>query len=146
MALENLHQLSATEAARLIRDGVITSEDLVTACLNRIAETDGAIQAWAYLDPEHALAQARAADELRSSGRPIGALNGVPVAVKDIFDTSDMPTERGSPLYAGRTPPRDAAVVARLRAAGAIIMGKSVTTEFAFLTPGKTRNPHNIEH
>ena len=146
MPVENLHQLSAAEAARLIRDGAITSEDLVSACLNRIAETDEAIQAWAYLDPEHALAQARAADELRSSGRAIGALNGVPVAVKDIFDTSDMPTERGSPLYAGRTPSRDAAVVARLRAAGAIIMGKSVTTEFAFLTPGKTHNPHNPEH
>ncbi len=146
MALEDLHQLSAVEAARLIREGAITSEQLVAACLERIAETDTAIRAWAFLDPDYALAQARAADELRSSGRPIGPLHGVPVAVKDIFDTADMPTERGSPLYAGRAPSRDSAVVARLRAAGAVILGKTVTTEFAFLTPGKTRNPHNPEH
>jgi Asp-tRNA(Asn)/Glu-tRNA(Gln) amidotransferase A subunit family amidase len=143
MAVENLHQLSATEAARLIRDGVITSEELVAACLDRIAETDEQIQAWAFLDPDYALAQARAADELRASGRPTGPLNGVPVGVKDIFDTGDMPTKCGSPLYAGRTPSRDAAVVARLRAAGAIIMGKTVTTEFAYFAPGKTRNPHD---
>src|SRR5262249_51837452 len=84
--------------------------------------------------------------ELRLSGKPIGLLHGVPVAVKDIFDTADMPTERGSPLYSGRTPSRDSAVVARLRASGAIILGKTVTTEFAFLTPSKTRNPHNPEH
>jgi len=96
----HLHQLSAAEAAALIRDGVITSEDLVAACL-------------------------------------------VPVGVKDIFDTGDMPTECGSILYAGRTPSRDAAVVARLRAAGAIIMGKTVTTEFAYFAPGKTRNPYD---
>ena len=146
VALEDLHQLSAAEAARLIREGAITSEQLVAGCLDRIADIDDAIQAWAFLDPDCALAQARAADELRSSGRPIGALHGVPVAVKDIFDTADMPTERGSPLYAGRAPSRDAAVVARLRAAGAVILGKTVTTEFAFLTPGKTRNPHNPEH
>jgi Asp-tRNA(Asn)/Glu-tRNA(Gln) amidotransferase A subunit family amidase len=146
MAVQDLHQLSAAEAARLIREGALSSEELVTACLERIAEIDEEIQAWAFLDPGYALAEARAADELRSSGRPIGALHGVPVAVKDIFDTADMPTERGSPLYAGRTPSRDAAVVARLRAAGAVILGKTVTTEFAFLTPGKTRNPHNTEH
>jgi Asp-tRNA(Asn)/Glu-tRNA(Gln) amidotransferase A subunit family amidase len=146
MLLENLHRLSAAEAARLIRDGIITSEQLVAACLDRSAGTDEQIQAWAFLDPDHALAQARAADELRASGRPLGSLHGVPVAVKDIFDTADMPTERGSPLYAGRAPSRDAAVVARLRAAGAVILGKTVTTEFAFLTPGKTRNPHNPDH
>jgi Asp-tRNA(Asn)/Glu-tRNA(Gln) amidotransferase A subunit family amidase len=145
VALENLHQLSATEAAPLIRDGVITSEELVAACLERIAETDDQIEAWAFLDPDHAMGQARAADEQRRAGRPLGPLHGVPVGVKDIFDTGDMPTECGSPLYAGRTPSRDAAVVARLRAAGAIIMGKTVTTEFAYFAPGKTRNPHNPE-
>ena len=90
--------------------------------------------------------QARAADERRLSGQPIGALHGVPVAIKDIFDTADMPTEYGSPIYAGRTPSRDATVVSRLRAAGAVIMGKTVTTEFAYFFPGKTRNPHNPEH
>ena len=145
VALENLHQFSATEAARLIREGGISSEQLVTACLDRIAETDEKIEAWTFLDPDYALAQARAADELRASGRPIGALHGVPVGVKDIFDTADMPTECGSPLYAGRTPSGDATVVARLRAAGAIIMGKTVTTEFAYFAPGKTRNPHDPE-
>ena len=101
------------------------------------------MQAWTFLDPEHALAQARAADECRLSGQPIGPLHGVPVGLKDIIDTADMPTENGSVLHAGRTPSRDAAVVALLRAAGAVIMGKTVTTEFATRTPGKTRNPHN---
>ena len=146
MDLANLHSLSASEAARLIRDGVISSEQLVEACLARVHETDAQIQAWAFLDSDHALAQARAADELRLSGQPIGPLHGVPVGIKDIFDTSDMPTENGSVLHAGRTPSRDATVVARLRAAGAVIMGKTVTTEFAYFAPGKTRNPHNREH
>ena len=146
MELTNLHLLSATEAARLIRDGVITSEQLVDAYLTRIADVDAQIEAWAFLDPDYALRQARAADERRLSGQPIGPLHGVPVAVKDIFDTADMPTEYGSALYAGRTPSRDAAVVSRLRAAGALILGKTVTTEFAYFAPGKTRNPYNPEH
>jgi Asp-tRNA(Asn)/Glu-tRNA(Gln) amidotransferase A subunit family amidase len=92
------------------------------------------------------MAQARAADDFKRQGLPIGPLHGVPVGVKDIFDTADMPTESGSVLYAGRMPSRDATVVAMLRAAGAVIMGKTVTTEFATYTPGKTRNPHNAEH
>src|SRR3989475_1556116 len=146
MDLANLHSLSASEAARLIRDGVISSEQLVEACLARVHETDAQIQAWAFLDSDHALAQARAADELRLSGQPIGPLHGVPVGIKDIIDTADMPTENGSVLHAGRTPSRDASVVARLRAAGAVIMGKTVTTEFATRAPGKTRNPHNPAH
>jgi Asp-tRNA(Asn)/Glu-tRNA(Gln) amidotransferase A subunit family amidase len=142
----DLHSLSATEAARLIREGVIGSEQLIEACLARARETDDRIQAWAFLDPDYAVEQARAADEHRLSGRPIGPLHGVPVGVKDIFDTADMATEYGSVLHAGRTPSRDAAVVSKLRAAGAVVMGKTVTTEFAFLSPGKTRNPHNPEH
>ena len=146
MDLTNLYSLPASEAARLIRDGVISSEQFVEACLARIREVDEQIQAWTFLDPDYALAQARAADELRLSGKPIGPLHGVPVGVKDIFDTADMPTENGSVLHAGRTPARDATVVARLRAAGAVIMGKTVTTEFAYFSPGKTRNPHNPEH
>jgi Asp-tRNA(Asn)/Glu-tRNA(Gln) amidotransferase A subunit family amidase len=146
MDLTNLHWLSASEAARLIRDGVISSEQFVEACLARVRETDEQVQAWAFLDPDHALAQARAADEWRLSGRPTGSLHGVPVGIKDIFDTADMPTENGSVLHAGRTPSRDATVVASLRAAGAVIMGKTVTTEFAYFGPGKTRNPHNPEH
>jgi Asp-tRNA(Asn)/Glu-tRNA(Gln) amidotransferase A subunit family amidase len=141
-----LHELSATEGARLIRDGLLTAQELVDACLARVAAVDGDVQAWAFLDPEHARAQARAADEWRLGGNPIGPLHGVPVGLKDIIDTADMPTENGSPLCAGRTPSRDATVVARLRAAGAVIMGKTVTTEFATRTPGKTRNPHNPAH
>ena len=146
MDLTNLHLLSASEAARLIRDGVISSEQFVEACLARIREVDGQVQAWTFLDPDHALAQARAADAWRSEGRATGPLHGVPVGIKDIFDTADMPTENGSVLYAGRTPSRDATVVAMLRAAGAVILGKTVTTEFAYFSPGKTRNPHNPEH
>jgi Asp-tRNA(Asn)/Glu-tRNA(Gln) amidotransferase A subunit family amidase len=146
MELTNLHLLSATEAARLIRDGVISSEQLVEACLARIREIDPQVQAWAFLDPDHALAQARALDQLRLEAKPIGPLHGVPVAIKDIFDTADMPTENGSVIHGGRTPSRDATVVTMLRAAGAVIMGKTVTTEFAYFSPGKTRNPHNPEH
>jgi Asp-tRNA(Asn)/Glu-tRNA(Gln) amidotransferase A subunit family amidase len=146
MDLSNLYLLSASEAARLIRDGIISSVQLVESCLARIREVDPGVQAWAFLDPDYALAQARAADERRLSGQPIGALHGVPVAIKDIFDTADFPTEYGSPIYAGHTPSRDATVVSLLRSAGAVILGKTVTTEFAYFSPGKTRNPHNVEH
>ena len=146
MELINFHSLSASEAARLIREGVISSERLMEACLARVREIDGEIQAWAFLDPDYALAWARAADAWCSEGKPTGPLHGVPVGVKDIFDTADMPTEYGSALYAGHTPSRDATVVSLLRAAGAVIIGKTVTTEFAYFTPGKTRNPHNREH
>jgi Asp-tRNA(Asn)/Glu-tRNA(Gln) amidotransferase A subunit family amidase len=146
MDLTNLHGLSACDAAGLIRDGVISSVQLVEACLARVRETEAQVQAFAFLDPEHALAQARAADEWRLSGRPTGPLHGVPVGIKDIFDTADMPTENGSPLHAGRTTSHDATVVAMLRAAGAVILGKTVTTEFAGRAPGKTRNPHDPAH
>ena len=143
---KELYVLGAVDAARMIRDGIITSVDLVEACLARIREVDGQVQAWTFLDPEYAVAQARAADDVRMSGQPIGALHGVPVGLKDIIDTADMPTENGSVLHAGRTPSRDASVVALLRGAGAIVLGKTVTTEFATRTPGKTRNPHNSGH
>jgi len=125
---------------------MLTSEELVGACLARIRELEPKVQAWAFLDEEHALSQARAADELRRSGQAVGPLHGIPVGVKDIIDTGDMPTENGTVLHAGRTPRTDAAVVARLRAAGAVILGKTVTTECAYFHPGKTRNPHNPEH
>jgi Asp-tRNA(Asn)/Glu-tRNA(Gln) amidotransferase A subunit family amidase len=146
MGLKDLHLSSAIEVARMVREGVVTSVEVVEACLARIREVDGQVQAWTFLDPEYALAQARAADEVRMSGRPIGELHGVPVGLKDIIDTADMPTENGSVLHAGRTPSRDASVVSLLRGAGAIILGKTVTTEFATRTPGKTRNPHNSGH
>jgi Asp-tRNA(Asn)/Glu-tRNA(Gln) amidotransferase A subunit family amidase len=146
MDLDNLHAVSAVDGARLIRDGVITSQQLVEACLERIRAVDKDVMAWAFLDPEYALSQAKAADEQRGSGAVLGPLHGVPVGIKDIIDTADMPTENGSPLHAGRTPSRDASVVTMLRQAGAVIMGKTVTTEFASGASGKTRNPHNAAH
>ncbi len=135
--------LTATEAAAEIARGALAAEDYVRACLDRIAAMEGEIRAFAHLDRDHALAQARALDERRAQGRPLGPLNGVPVAIKDIIDTADFPTELGSPLAAGRRPWRDATVVARLRAAGAVIIGKTVTTELAYYHPGPTRNPHD---
>jgi len=146
MDSSRLNWLSATDAARAIREGLVSAVELAEACLARVREVDAQVQAWAFLDPEHVLAQARAADDLRKSGAAIGPLHGVPVGVKDIFDTSDMPTEDGTVLHAGRTPEEDATAVARLRAAGAVIMGKTVTTELATYSPGKTRNPHDPEH
>jgi Asp-tRNA(Asn)/Glu-tRNA(Gln) amidotransferase A subunit family amidase len=146
MDASQLSLLSATDAARAMRDGAFSAEQLVQSCLSRVREVDGQVQAWAHLDEEHALSQARARDLDRAQGRPMGLLHGVPVGIKDIIDTCDMPTEDGTVLHAGRTPVHDAAVVARLRAAGAIIMGKTVTTECATYSPGKTRNPHNPEH
>jgi len=137
MAGEQPAPLSASEAAQQIRDGVLTSEELVQACLERIRALEPKVQAWTFLDAEHALAQARAADERKRSGEPVGPLHGVPVGIKDIIDTGDMPTENGTILHAGRTPRNDAAVVAMLRAAGAVILGKTVTTECAYFAPAR---------
>ena len=141
----NLAQLSAGAAAAAVRAGEVTSEELVQAYLERIAETEDTVQAWAHLDPEHALKQAREADLARQEGKALGPLHGIPVGVKDIFDTKDMATEDGTVLHAGRTPAEDATAVSRLRQAGAVIMGKTVTTELAVFSPGKTRNPHDPE-
>jgi len=146
MDLSNLYALSVVDAARLIRERAISSEQYVSACLGRIREVEKDVQAWAFVDPEYALEQARGADRWRADGNPLGALHGVPVGIKDIIDTADMPTENGSVLHAGRTPSRDASVVAMLRGAGAVVMGKTVTTEFASGASGKTRNPHNAAH
>ena len=146
MEATQLNRLSATDAARAIRDGATGSEELVEACLARIAEAEPKVQAWQYLDPEHARAQARARDADRREGQPCGPLHGIPVGVKDIIDTCDMPTEDGTVLHAGRAPEADATVVALLRAAGAVILGKTVTTECAYFHPGKTRNPHDPAH
>src|SRR5258706_2227621 len=146
MAGEEVALLSAREAAQRIRDGVLTSEELVQGCLERIRALEPKVQAWTFLDEEHALSQARAADERKRSGEPIGPLHGVPVGLKDIIDTADMPTENGTVLHKWRAPRHDAAVVAMLRAAGAAILGKTVTTECAYFAAGKTRNPHNPEH
>ncbi|WP_313953006.1 amidase [Accumulibacter sp.] len=144
--MEHLNLLTARQAAQGIRDGLFSSEDLVQACSGQIQAREPTIQAWTYFDPNHALLQARRADEWRAAGKPLGLLHGVPVGVKDIIDTGDMPTEDGTPLHAGRAPWHDAKVVELLRVAGAIVMGKTVTTELATYSPGKTRNPHNPEH
>lgn len=135
-------RLSAGEMAARIREGGMTSEALVRSCLDRIEVRDPQIEAWEWLDPARALAEARQ----RDAGPVSGPLHGVPVGIKDIIDTADMPTCYGSAIYAGRQPARDAACVAMLRAAGAVILGKTVTTEFATFRPGKTRNPHNPAH
>ena len=141
-----LAALSAMDAAAQIRAGQISSVDLTKACLARIEETDAQIGAWAFLDAEHPLRQAEAMDDLRRRGRPVGALHGVPVGIKDIFDTADMPTALGSPAHEGRQPQADAAAVERLREAGAVILGKTVTTPLAFASPSTTRNPHSSEY
>ena len=133
--------LSATEAAAAISAGTLTSEALVRSCLDRIEVREPVVHAWAHLDPELALAQARAADKASS-----GLLRGVPIGVKDIIDTWDMPTGHNSPIFEGKVPFADAACVALSRAANGVIMGKTVTTEFANRHPGPTVNPHNALH
>jgi len=136
------NELSATEAVRRIASGALTSEALVEACLSRIAAREPEVRAWAALDPDLALHEARARDK----GPRLGPLHGVPFAVKDILDTADLPTAYGSPIYDGHRPRTDAACVAQLRAAGAIMLGKTVTCEFAGFAPGPTRNPLNLAH
>ncbi len=139
----NPAQMSALRAAEAIREGELTSEELVEACLARIEEQEEQIGAWEHLDKEFALTQAREADLARGEGKALGPFHGVPVGIKDIIDTAALPTENGSPLHAGRRPTEDAAVVSLLKSAGAVIMGKTVTTEFAVYAPGKTKNPHD---
>jgi len=146
MIKNDLEQLTASEARVELASGRLTSQSLVAACLARIADRDQAVAAWAHIDADRALAAARASDALRSSGKSMPALSGIPVGIKDIIDTSDYPTELGSVVFAGRRPSADAFIVSELRAAGAIILGKTVTTELAFFGPGKTRNPRHPEH
>jgi amidase len=140
--MASLNKFTASEVARRIAAGEISSEAVVADCLAHIREREPDVLAWQHLDEGQALDQAR----LRDGERPIGPLHGVPVGVKDTYDTHDMPTTWGSPIYGDRRPSADAAVVALLRAAGAVILGKTVTTEFAGLDPGKTRNPHDGGH
>src|SRR5437763_13715927 len=135
------NQLSAAAAVAQLSAGDLTAEALTRACLER-AEERKSVKAWAWLDPEQALEQARDVDR---AGRP-GLLAGLPIGVKDVIDTVDMPTGHGSPIYQGNRPFADAACVALLRMAGAVIMGKTVTTEFANRFPGATVNPHDPAH
>jgi Asp-tRNA(Asn)/Glu-tRNA(Gln) amidotransferase A subunit family amidase len=133
--------LGARDAGERIARGALGGIDYAEAVLERIAATEAGIGAWAWHDPEHVRAQAKALDASRRTGRPLGALHGVPVGVKDIIDTARIPTSHGIDLDAGRTPSRDAFVVARLKAAGAVIAGKTVTTPLAAMAPAATRNP-----
>lgn len=130
---------AALEAGRRIAARQVTSEELVRNCLARIRERDPAVHAWAHLDEEKALAQARA----RDGEEPRSPLHGVPAGIKDVIDTADLPTERGTVVYAGRRPDADAACVAALVRAGAVILGKTVSTELAAWSPGPTTNPHD---
>jgi len=133
---------SASRAAAEIGAGKLTAEAYVSSCLERIAAREKDIQAWACIDPEFALKQARQ----RGKEPCRGPLHGIPVGFKDVIDTADLPTEYNSPIYKGHRPKWDAACVALTKKAGGIVMGKTVTTEFAYRNPGPTRNPHNLNH
>jgi len=136
-----MKEITAVEAVAAIEAGALTSEKLVRGCLDRIAERDDVVKAWAHLDADQAIAQARAADAATG-----GLLRGIPVGVKDIIDTCDMPTGHNSPIFDGKVPFGDAACVALCRTANAVIMGKTVTTEFANRHAGATTNPHDPGH
>src|SRR5712671_1872694 len=135
-------RLSATTLARQIENGELTAEAVMRSCLDRIAEREPVIRAWAHLDRDAVLAAARASDKAHKRG----VLKGVPFGIKDIFDTADMPTGYGSPIYTGCRPGFSASAASLPRAAGGILLGKTVTTEFANRHPGPTANPHNPAH
>jgi Asp-tRNA(Asn)/Glu-tRNA(Gln) amidotransferase A subunit family amidase len=137
--------LSALALRDALASGTLRAVEVTRACLARIAQREPEVQAWAAIDEGHALAQAEVLDEKRLAGMPIGPLHGLPVGVKDIVDTRDLPTENGAALDAGRRPDEDAWLVSRLRAAGAVILGKTVTTELAYLAPARTRNPWALD-
>jgi len=136
------YELTATEGVREIEGGNLTAESWLASCLERIDAREEAVLAWQYLDRDGALARAR---ELDKSGNG-GIAKGVPFGVKDIIDTADMPTEYGSPIHKGHRPGRDAGCVAIMRGGGAVLLGKTVSTEFGHLFPGNTRNPFNPSH
>ncbi len=141
-----LTALGAREAAGRIREGKISPVDLVDACLDRIHALDGRLSAWAYVDDAGARATARVLEAEATDGRIRGPLHGVPVAIKDIIHVAGMPTTAGARAWAHSRPTGDAPVVSRLRAAGAVILGKTHTTEFAYRDPAPTRNPWNLGH
>jgi Asp-tRNA(Asn)/Glu-tRNA(Gln) amidotransferase A subunit family amidase len=142
MTSPNLNELPAWQAAARMARRELRAQDLMRACIDRVVERDGDVHAFAAFDPDAALAQARALDD----GPIRGPLHGLPLGVKDLFDTADLPTSYGSPIYAGHRPAADAASVALCRAAGAVVLGKTVTTELAYFQPGPTRNPHRLTH
>lgn len=142
---KDLYRLGIIEALEGMKAGRFSCADYCRALLRRIAARDGEVQAWAWLDNERAMTLAEARDKERRDG-PAPPLHGLPVAVKDIIRTRGIPTGMGSPIFDGHVPQESARVVEKLEAAGAWVMGKSVTTEFAYMRPGKTRNPWNPAH
>jgi Asp-tRNA(Asn)/Glu-tRNA(Gln) amidotransferase A subunit family amidase len=138
--------LSISVAVERIRQGELTARQLVDGCLERIARFEDRVQAWVCVDQQGAVEQAERLDDVARRGQLLGPLHGIPIGVKDIIDVRGLATEAGSPLLRGRIAQEDAPVVARLRAAGAILLGKTVTTEFACFDPSPTRNPWNLEH
>ncbi len=140
--MKNAHQLSIAQAHAQMSAGKLTAVQLAEDCLARVSQREPDVRAWVHIDADEVLAQARACD----AGPRRSALHGIPVGIKDIIDVAGMPTEYGSPIYAGHRAQTDAACVAALRKGGAIIMGKTVTTEFAMRHPNKTRNPLNLNH
>ena len=136
-------ELNALALRSRLAAGELCALEVAEAMIARIAVREPEIRAWAHFDADRALEQARALDCRRDAGHPTGPLHGVPVAIKDIIDTADMPTENGTALDRGRRPTEDAALVSALRAAGALIAGKATTAELAFLHPTQTRNPHD---
>jgi Asp-tRNA(Asn)/Glu-tRNA(Gln) amidotransferase A subunit family amidase len=141
-----LHALSAVEARQRIAEGGLSALDYAQALIGRIADSEPAVQAWAWFSPDALLAQARAVDARHAAGAVPGPLAGLPIGIKDIIDTAGVPTELGTPLHAGRVPADDAVVVQRLRRAGGLMAGKTVTTELATYAPGKTRHPLDARH
>jgi len=138
--------LTLREAAQRIRDGSLSATDVTRACLTRCSRLEPRIEAWEHLAPERAMEQAEERDARLKAGRAVGLLHGVPLGIKDIIDVAGMPTTMGSPVYAGRIAGASAPVVQALEAAGAVVLGKTVTTEFAYYTPNKTKNPWNPAH
>ncbi|MFT4564988.1 MAG: Asp-tRNA(Asn)/Glu-tRNA(Gln) amidotransferase A subunit family amidase [Gammaproteobacteria bacterium] len=138
----DLTELSASAAAQLLRDKSISAVELTQACLQRIAERNNDVGAFRHIDPDFSLAQAARADR----DVPRSPLHGIPFAVKDVIDTRDFPTEYGTKIHAGRRPSVDAKCVSLMREAGAVLLGKVVSTEYAMFTPNETRHPMNLEH
>ena len=136
------YELSALEARQKIKDGTLTSERLMQSCLERINLRSDEVEAWTFIDPELALLSAINSDKTGN----LGPLGGLPIGIKDIIDTKTMPTTYGSSIYGLNQPNKDAACVHKVREHGGVILGKTVTTEFAWRNPGKTKNPHNPAH
>jgi len=139
------YQLTAHEASNLISSGSLTSVELVNSCLNQLSKTENSIKAWEYLDCEKAITRALECDHSYKIGEKIGPLHGIPIGIKDIIDTTDMPTNYGTTIFKDNQPNENAKIIDLLEESGAIIMGKTVTTEFAFFQPSKTSNPHDTE-